>query len=97
MWQDSLPRLVSVLEAAPPFLTTMTLTGSHLIAGRESAPHGHFYHGVNPATSAKLEPAYADATSDEADEALAAAQKAQQTADEANERALRMLEKASKK
>lgn len=74
MWQDSLPRLVSVLEAAPPFLTTMTLTGSHLIAGRESAPHGHFYHGVNPATSAKLEPAYADASSDEADEALAAAE-----------------------
>jgi uncharacterized protein YceK len=32
-----------------------------------------------------------------ADEALAAAQKAQQTADEANERALRMLEKASRK
>jgi predicted outer membrane protein len=31
------------------------------------------------------------------DEALAAAQKAQQTADEANERALRMLEKASRK
>ena len=52
----------------------MTLTGSHLIAGRESAPHGHFYHGVNPATSAKLEPAYADATKDEADEALCAAE-----------------------
>ena len=32
-----------------------------------------------------------------ADEALAAAQKAQQTADEANERALRMLDKASRK
>lgn len=32
-----------------------------------------------------------------ADEALATAQKAQQTADEANERAMRMLEKASKK
>jgi hypothetical protein len=32
-----------------------------------------------------------------ATEALAAAQKAQQTADEANERALRMLEKASRK
>jgi hypothetical protein len=31
------------------------------------------------------------------DEALAAAQKAQQTADEANERALRMLDKASRK
>jgi predicted outer membrane protein len=31
------------------------------------------------------------------DAALAAAQKAQQTADEANERALRMLEKASRK
>jgi uncharacterized protein YceK len=30
-------------------------------------------------------------------EALAAAQKAQQTADEANERALRMLDKASRK
>jgi outer membrane murein-binding lipoprotein Lpp len=32
-----------------------------------------------------------------ADSAMAAAQKAQMTADEANERALRMLEKASKK
>jgi type VI protein secretion system component VasK len=31
------------------------------------------------------------------DAALAAAQKAQQTADEANERALRMLDKASRK
>lgn len=51
----------------------MTLTGSQLIAGRESAPRGHFYHGVNPATSAKLEPAYGDATDLEADEALQAA------------------------
>ena len=54
----------------------MTLTGSQLIAGRESAPHGHFYHGVNPATSAKLEPAFADATKGEADEALCAAESA---------------------
>ena len=49
------------------------LTGSHLIAGRESAPQGHFYHGVNPATSAKLEPAYADASPAEANEAMLAA------------------------
>jgi NADP-dependent aldehyde dehydrogenase len=52
----------------------MTLTGSHLIAGRESAPHGHFYHGVNPANSTQLKPAYADATKDEADEAMCAAE-----------------------
>ncbi|MFJ2326672.1 alanine-zipper protein [Pseudomonas sp. NPDC087690] len=38
-----------------------------------------------------------DAAYRKADEALAAAQKAQQTADEANERALRMLDKASRK
>ena len=41
--------------------------------------------------------ARADEAYTKADEALAAAQKAQQTTDEANERALRMLEKASKK
>ncbi|WP_338924044.1 Lpp/OprI family alanine-zipper lipoprotein (plasmid) [Pseudomonas silesiensis] len=39
----------------------------------------------------------ADSASTKADEALAAAQKAQQTAEEANERALRMLEKSSRK
>lgn len=39
----------------------------------------------------------ADAAFSKADEALVAAQKAQQTADESNERALRMLEKSSRK
>ncbi|MFS0826608.1 Lpp/OprI family alanine-zipper lipoprotein [Pseudomonas phoenicis] len=41
--------------------------------------------------------ARADEAYRKADDALAAAQKAQQTADEANERALRMLDKASRK
>jgi hypothetical protein len=39
----------------------------------------------------------ADGAFSKAEEALAAAQKAQQTADDANERALRMLEKSSRK
>lgn len=39
----------------------------------------------------------ADLAFGKAEEALAAAQKAQQTADDANERALRMLEKSSRK
>lgn len=51
----------------------MTLTGHHLIAGREAAPHGHQFHAFNPATSAQLEPAYGDASHAEADEALRAA------------------------
>ena len=41
--------------------------------------------------------ARADSAFQKADEALVAAQKAQQTADESNERALRMLEKSSRK
>ena len=52
----------------------MTINGSHLIAGREAAPHSHSYFGVNPATSEKLQPAYADASEAEADEALQAAE-----------------------
>ncbi len=51
----------------------MTLTGHHFIAGREAAPHGHFFHAANPTTSTQLEPAYADASHAEADEALRAA------------------------
>jgi hypothetical protein len=41
--------------------------------------------------------ARADEAFKKADEALVAAQKAQQTADESNERAIRMLEKSSRK
>lgn len=52
----------------------MTLTGNHLIAGREAAPHGHTFNAFNPSTSEKLEPVYADATHAEADEALQAAE-----------------------
>ncbi|MBB5030590.1 aldehyde dehydrogenase (NADP(+)) [Prosthecobacter vanneervenii] len=51
----------------------MTLTGHHLIAGREAAPHGHFFHAFNPTTGAQLEPVFGDATHAEADEALQAA------------------------
>ncbi len=51
----------------------MTLNGHHFIAGREAAPHGHFFKAANPANSATLEPAYGDATAAEADEALNAA------------------------
>lgn len=54
----------------------MTLTGNHLIAGREAAPHGHTFNAVNPTTSEKLEPAYGDASHAEADEALQAAEAA---------------------
>lgn len=51
----------------------MTLTGNHLIAGREAAPHGSTFKAANPTTSETLEPAYGDATHAEADEALQAA------------------------
>ena len=60
---------------------------SHEQAAREAA--------TNEAVTAAQ--SRADAAFTKAGEALAAAQKAQQTADEANERALRMLEKASRK
>lgn len=54
----------------------MTLTGHHLIAGREAAPSGHAFNATNPTTSATLEPAFGDATHAEADEALQAAEAA---------------------
>lgn len=54
----------------------MTITGNHLIAGREVSPVGTPFHGVNPTTGIALEPAFADATEADADAALRAADEA---------------------
>lgn len=54
----------------------MTLTGHHLIAGRE-APCDHApFQAVNPATSEKIDPVFCEATASDADEALRAADSA---------------------
>jgi len=51
----------------------MTITGHHLIAGLEVAANGPAFRGINPATGAALEPAFADASEANADAALRAA------------------------
>lgn len=54
----------------------MTITGNHLIAGREVAPVGTPFQGVNPTTGTALEPSFADASEADADAALRAADEA---------------------
>ncbi|MEZ5385968.1 MAG: aldehyde dehydrogenase (NADP(+)) [Prosthecobacter sp.] len=52
----------------------MTITGHQIIAGREAAPNGHFFHAFNPTNGEQLEPIFGDATHAEADEAMQAAE-----------------------
>ncbi len=51
----------------------MTITGHHLIAGHEAAPAGHTFQAVNPATSQPLPGVFGEATHDQIDQALRAA------------------------
>lgn len=55
---------------------TVTLTGSHLIAGRPSRAGSDTFTGTDPRTRAPLEPVYADATPDEIERAVQAARDA---------------------
>ncbi len=51
----------------------MTLTGHHLIAGRDAPCERSPFHAINPSTGKRIDPAFCEADADLANEALLAA------------------------